>query len=284
MAYQSAIAMQESQKWQHRATYSMEADLRDGTSRDGTTYFDCSGFVYHVLCVAGAWDNSYLQRSHFTGTLKHDLEAAGFVEISGDQVGAGDVFIWGDNYGAGAGSASHTGLFVDNDKIIHSSWYTAGQVNEAVVILKHDYYWQLDGQPEYHFFHYTGGSGPAPTPPADTYNEKFRQAGNAFSFANTPFKVDAIKQVNGIWQMADYRTVGGAANNFDWDSNGLPLDIMHRIDGGDDNNVAVGARLQFDAAYNHGTVDQYRDDIDYLGIDFGDYGRIWFESRFAYLN
>ena len=81
MAYNKEIAVKEALSWQHRATYSMQWDLRDGKQADGTTYFDCSSFVYYVLNKAGAWDNSYLRRSHYTGTLRQDLLNAGWVEV-----------------------------------------------------------------------------------------------------------------------------------------------------------------------------------------------------------
>lgn len=89
-----------------RATYSMNRGERDGEDIGGTLGFDCSGFVYHVLNYAGAWNDSYLQRAHYTGTLKNDLLVAGFVEVDGEHVQAGDVFLWGSNYGAGAGGVS----------------------------------------------------------------------------------------------------------------------------------------------------------------------------------
>ena len=95
MTYNKETAVKEALSWQHRATYSMQWDLRDGKQADGTTYFDCSVFVYYVLNKAGAWDNSYLKRSHYTGTLKQDLTNAGWVEVDGNYVSKGDVFIWG---------------------------------------------------------------------------------------------------------------------------------------------------------------------------------------------
>lgn len=98
-----------------------------------------------------------MRRSHYTGTLRQDLLNAGWVEVDGNHVSKGDVFIWGNNYGAGAGGISHTGLFRDNgDTIIHSSWYTAGKKNEAVVSTNHNNYWALSNKPEYHFFHSIG--------------------------------------------------------------------------------------------------------------------------------
>lgn len=157
MTYNINTVLQIAKSYTGRATYSMEWNERDGQDIGGTLGFDCSGFIYHVLNHAGFWDDSYLKRAHYTGTMKRDLEAAGFIEVDGEHVSAGDIFIWGDNYGAGAGGVSHTGFFVDNGvNIIDSSWYTAGAINGAVNIHDHNAYWALDGQPEYHFFHYVG--------------------------------------------------------------------------------------------------------------------------------
>ncbi|MDG9733363.1 peptidoglycan amidohydrolase family protein [Leuconostoc pseudomesenteroides] len=288
MTYNKETAVNEALSWQHRATYSMQWDLRDGKQADGTTYFDCSAFVYYVLNKAGAWDNSYLKRSHYTGTLKQDLTNAGWVEVDGNHVSKGDVFIWGDNYGAGAGGISHTGLFMDDgDTIIHSSWYTAGKKNEAVVPTNHNSYWALDNKPEYHFFHSTGKSNPTPVnpqPPVNpkTYNDKFRAIGGEFAFTNTTFNVDAVKNINGLWQIADYRTVGGKREQFDWTKNGLPLAIMHRVDNGDNGNVQVGAKVRFDAGWDRGTIDYYQDNSATVGINYSGYGTIWYDSDFAY--
>ncbi|MCC8440410.1 peptidoglycan amidohydrolase family protein [Leuconostoc pseudomesenteroides] len=149
--YNKDIAVTEALSWQHQATYSMQLDLRDGVEVDGTTYFNCASFIYYVLAKAGAWHNTYLQREHNIGTLQYDLLKAGWVEVDSQHVSKGDVFIWGDDYGISDGA--HTGLFVNNGKkIIHSSWYTAGQHNEAVTMTNYASYWELANKPEYHFF------------------------------------------------------------------------------------------------------------------------------------
>ncbi|MBU7450646.1 peptidoglycan amidohydrolase family protein [Leuconostoc citreum] len=178
MSYDVNTALQVAQSYIGRATYSMEWNERDGQDIGGTLGFDCSGFVYHVLNHAGAWNDSYLNRAHYTGTLKADLLAAGFVEVDGDHVQAGDVFLWGSNYGAGAGGVSHTGLFNDDGvNIIDSSWYTAGAVNGAINIHDHNAYWALDNQPEYHFFHYVGG---------ETQDDAPEQPENSFTTPTEP--------------------------------------------------------------------------------------------------
>ena len=78
MGYNGQTAVAFAKTYLGRATYSMEWNERDGQDIGGTLGFDCSGFVYHILNHAGAWDDSYLGRKHYTGTLKKYLEAAGF--------------------------------------------------------------------------------------------------------------------------------------------------------------------------------------------------------------
>lgn len=291
MGYNAQTAIAEAKKFLGRATYSMQWDLRDGTAADGTIYFDCSGFVYDILAKAGAWDRSYLKRTHYTGTLKADLLAAGWKEVDGNHVSAGDVFVWGSNYGQGAGGVSHTGIFTDNGvNIIDASWYTAGAFNGAINVHNHNDYWVLDSRPEYHFFHFTGQQGggtPAPVNPVvpKTYNDKWRAIGGAFNFSKTVFTVDEVKQVNGLWQAKCLAIVNGVASDFDWTDNGMALAIMHRTDGGDNNNVGKGAKIAFDAGWDRGTIDFYNDKAGangYVGINFPGYGTIWFDSKFAY--
>ncbi|MBZ5995342.1 C40 family peptidase [Leuconostoc gelidum subsp. gasicomitatum] len=203
MGYDVNTAIATAKSYIGRVTYTMDWWGRDGNDIGGTLGFDCSAFVYHVLEQAGAWNGDYLKRSHYTGTLKHDLEAAGFKEVDGDHVSRGDVFVWGDNYGSGAGGVSHTGLFYDDGiNIIDSSWYTAGAINGAINIHDHNEYWALDNQPEYHFFHYFGG-GQSVTP-SKTSNVKPSapdqdlEKGSVVKIPGT-FILDDLVQYQGSW-------------------------------------------------------------------------------------
>lgn len=281
MGYDVNTALQVAQSYIGRATYSMEWNERDGQDIGGTLGFDCSGFVYHVLQHAGAWDDSYLGRAHYTGTLKADLEAAGFVEVDGDHVKAGDVFIWGTNYGAAAGGVSHTGIFYDDGvNIIDSSWYTAGAVNGAINIHNHNAYWQLDNQPEYHFFQYTGNSSdvqPSPVvePKDNSAIGQFIAASNFFT-AYKPFRVDEVSEQNGIMQLVNYDLAGG--NGWNWTDNGIAWGMVDNKSRSNNENVQVGDYVVFDSNYNHGSIDEYDRNSNGVGIDFEGYGRIWFDA------
>lgn len=284
MAYNAQAAIELARSFKGRVTYSMDWDKRDGES-----YFDCSGFVYYILAHTGAIDDSYLKRSHYTGTLKADLEAAGFVEVSGDDAQAGDVFIWGDSYGAGSGGVSHTGFMTSNDTEISSCYYTLGGQGTAVQELNHDYYWTLDGKPEYHFFHYKGGT-PAEVTPEDDSNkattvaykettsiDKFKQGKDEF-FIGGWMTVQAVQQYKGIWQVEIDEL---AKLPFDWEDNGIPCRVIENANGQRDFNP--GDKVRFKSDYRSGTIDEYDEDENAIGIDFIDgYGRIWMDADKAW--
>jgi len=105
--------------------------------------------------------------------------------------------------------------------------------------------------------------------------QAFKNAGNKFIFTK-PIKVDAVKFVNNIWQFANLDLAGGAPIN--WNNNGIPLAIVDRTDGGDNNNVGVGAMVQFKQAYRTGTIDVYDDPTQAVGINYKGYGRIWYSA------
>lgn len=280
MAYNAQKAIELARSFEGNVTYSMDLDKRDGVS-----HFDCSGFVYYILAHTGAIDDSYLGRTHYTGTLKRDLEAAGFVEVSGDETQAGDVFIWGGNYGEQAGGACHTGFMTSNSTEISSCYYTLGQAGTAVQELNHDYYWKLDGSPEYHFFHYQGGT-PADVTGQDnrsqatsqkydnaTSIDKFKAGGDKFVL-QAPFNVDTCELVNGIYQV---KSSDLSAEPFDWTDNGIPTKLLVDLSG--ERNFNDGSSAKFTENNNHGTIDKYDREANAVGIDFLDgNGIIWFDA------
>lgn len=126
----------------------------------------------------------------------------------------------------------------------------------------------------------TGVSATAVKPAATTNKpkpsiDKFKAAGNAFTAYGT-FKVDAIKQVNGIWQIVNYKLAGG--KDVDWVNNGIPLDILDNVTRGNAAPTQVGDTVKFMAAYNHGTIDDYDTASNGVGIQFGGYGEVWFNA------
>jgi len=119
---------------------------------------------------------------------------------------------------------------------------------------------------------------PAPTQntqPASSAIQSFKNAGGVFTAFN-PFRVDQIKNVNGIWQMINVGLAGG--NDFNWTYNGIPLDIVDNVTRGNQLPTQVGDMVVFNKSYNHGTIDDYDNASNAVGIKYGDYGEIWFNA------
>jgi N-acetylmuramoyl-L-alanine amidase. len=118
---------------------------------------------------------------------------------------------------------------------------------------------------------------PAPTPskPSSAINQ-FKQAGNKFT-AFGEFTVDEMKFVNGIWQGVNYALAGG--RNVDWTNNGIPLDILDNVTRGNVNPTQVGDKVKFGKSYASGTIDQYDQATNAVGINYYGYGLIWFNAN-----
>lgn len=121
---------------------------------------------------------------------------------------------------------------------------------------------------------------PQPSPAQNTQPDtssiqSFKNAGGAFT-AYKPFRVDQIKQVNGIWQMINVGLAGG--NDFNWTNNGIPLDIVDNVTRGNQLPTQVGDMVVFNQSYNHGTIDDYDNGSNAVGIKYGEYGEIWFNA------
>lgn len=115
----------------------------------------------------------------------------------------------------------------------------------------------------------------APQPQATGAIQAFKNAGNNFTAYNG-FRADEIKQVNGIWQAINYDLAGG--RDFNWTLNGVPLDILDNVTRGNQAATQVGDTLKFNGNYNHGTIDDYDNASNAVGIKFGNYGEIWFNA------
>lgn len=103
----------------------------------------------------------------------------------------------------------------------------------------------------------------------------FKQNANAFSMTK-PFTVDAIKYVNGIWQMINYELAGDKSLN--WTLNGIPLSLLNNLTRGNQQATQVGDSVVFNDANDHGTIDAYDTPSNGVGITYGPYGIIWFDA------
>ena len=136
---------------QGRVSYSME-------ERDGDDSYDCSSSVYYALRSAGAVSAGWAVNTEY----EHDwLVKNGYELISENtpwDAQRGDVFIWGRK-GASAGAGGHTGIFIDEDNIIHCNYrYDGISVND------HDDIWVYAGRPYYYIYRLTNPNAQPETP------------------------------------------------------------------------------------------------------------------------
>lgn len=118
-------------------------------------------------------------------------------------------------------------------------------------------------------------SKPASTPANTSAIQQFKNAGNKFT-AYKSFRVDEIKKINGIWQAINYNLAGG--KNFNWVLNGIPLDIVDNVTRGNSAPTKVGDQIKFMNDYNSGTIDQYDNASNGVGIVEGKYGMVWYNA------
>lgn len=118
-------------------------------------------------------------------------------------------------------------------------------------------------------------SKPASTPTNTPAIQQFKNAGNKFT-AYKSFRVDEIKKINGIWQAINYNLAGG--KNFNWVLNGIPLDIVDNVTRGNSAPTKVGDQIKFMNGYNSGTIDQYDNASNGVGIVEGKYGMVWYNA------
>lgn len=105
--------------------------------------------------------------------------------------------------------------------------------------------------------------------------QAFKNASNEFT-AYGKFRVDEVKNVNGIMQLINYGLAGG--KNFSWTYNGIPWALVDNTSRSNSENVRVGDYVKFDSNNNNGTVDDYDNASNGVGITYGKYGIIWFDA------
>lgn len=257
-------------------TYSMYGS-RNGT--DGTA--DCSGSITQAVRDSGASPYAYL---YSTVTLGGYLSANGYTRISENQswdAQRGDIILmsWGPSMAYSGGAGGHVGIMKDHSTFISVDYWTGGQVGTAVSEHNWDYYYSVN-KPQYIEVWRQNGTAPQPTPDKPTTSDtnaiaQFKAAGNKFTAYGT-FKVDDIKLHNGIWQFVSYQLNG--SNDVNWDNNGIPLSAVDNVTRGNDADTQVGDTVKFSDAFNNGTIDDYDNATNAVGIDTGDYGRIWYNA------
>ena len=256
-------------------TYSMYGS-RNGT--DGTA--DCSGSITQAIRDAGGSPYAYL---YSTVTLGGYLSVNGYTRISENQswdAKRGDIVLmsWGPSMAYSGGAGGHVLVMKDHDTSISVDYWTGGQAGTAVSEHNWDYYYSVNKPAYIEVWRQNGQPQPAPTKhdnQASSAIQQFQLAGNKFTAYGT-FKVDDIKFHNGIWQFVSYDLNG--SNDVNWDNNGIPLSVVDNVTRGNDVGTQVGDTVKFSDAFNQGTIDEYHNETNAIGIDTGGYGRIWYNA------
>ena len=205
------------QQRQGRVSYSM-------VNRNGESSYDCSSSIYHALIYAGILPQGF--RIGNTETEFVDLPKFGFQRIEADANGyiptqRGDIFIWGkQGYTNGAGG--HTGIYLDNDNIIHCSYGYNGIHTD-----NHDWLAGINGVQDLTIFRYTGQtqSQPAPQPTPEAIDDVIN-IGSHFKFPQAL----QVAEVNINDGRRELKIDALCPRGFTWAENGLPANWTTKVD------------------------------------------------------
>ena len=202
---------------QGRVSYSMNY-------RNGPSSYDCSSSIYHALIYAGILPQGF--RIGNTETEFVDLPKFGFQRIEADINGyiptqRGDIFIWGKQ-GYTNGADGHTGIFIDNNNIIHCAYGYNG-----IHIDNHDKLAEINNTQYLTIFRYTGKPQniPAPAPYVEKIDDEIN-AGSHLKF-NQIFTVVETREADG---RKEARINELCPVGFTWDENGVPTSWLVKVD------------------------------------------------------
>ena len=205
------------QQRQGRVSYSM-------SYRNGPNSYDCSSAIYHALIYAGILPQGY--RIGNTETEFVDLPKFGFQRIEADANGyiptqRGDIFIWGKQ-GYTNGADGHTGIYLDNDNIIHCSYGYRGIHTD-----NHDDLARLNNTQYLTIFRYTGKpqNAPQPAPQPEAIDDVIN--------IGSHFKIDKsmrVAEVNIHEDRRELKIDELCPRGFTWEENGIPADWAVKVD------------------------------------------------------
>lgn len=205
------------QQRQGRVSYSMDY-------RNGPNSYDCSSAIYHALIYAGILPQGF--RIGNTETEFVDLPKFGFQRIEADVNGyiatqRGDIFIWGKQ-GYTLGANGHTGIFIDNDNIIHCAYAYKGIHTD-----EHDKLAGWNNVQYLTIFRYTGKPQNAPAPALQ--NEAIDDVINIGSH----FKINSalqVAEVNINDGRRELKIDALCPRGFTWAENGIPANWAAKVD------------------------------------------------------
>ena len=200
---------------QGRVSYSM-------ISRNGPSSYDCSSSIYYALIYAGILPQGF--RIGNTETEFVDLPKFGFQRIEADINGyiptqRGDIFIWGKQ-GQTLGANGHTGVYIDNDNIIHCAYAYNG-----IHIDNHDWLAGINGVQDLTIFRYTGKPQNVPAPYVEKIDDEIN-VGSHLKF-NQKFTVVETREADG---RKEARINELCPVGFTWEENGVPTSWLVKVD------------------------------------------------------
>ena len=203
------------QQRQGRVSYSMNY-------RNGPNSYDCSSAIYHALIYAGILPQGF--RIGNTETEFVDLPKFGFQRIEADANGyiptqRGDIFIWGKQ-GYTNGADGHTGIYLDNDNIIHCSYGYRGIHTD-----NHDDLARVNNTQYLTIFRYTGKPQNAPAPQPEVIDDVIN-IGSHFKIA----KSMRVAEVNIHEDRRELKIDELCPRGFTWAENGVPADWAVKVD------------------------------------------------------
>lgn len=206
------------QQRQGRVSYSMDY-------RNGPNSYDCSSSIYHALIYAGILPQGF--RIGNTETEFVDLPKFGFQRIEADVNGyiatqRGDIFIWGKQ-GYTLGANGHTGIYLDNDNIIHCAYAYNGIHTD-----NHDDLARVNNTQYLTIFRYTGKpqNAPAPAPQPEVIDDVIN-IGSHFKI-NSALQVAEVNINDGRREL---KIDALCPRGFTWAENGIPADWAVKVDG-----------------------------------------------------
>jgi hypothetical protein len=194
-----------------KVTYSMQ-------QRNGPFSYDCSSSIYYSLIAQGIFPASIWIGN--TDSMFRDLPLHGFSEVPADANGfiatkRGDIFIWGVK-GQSGGASGHTGIFVNENDIIHCN---AGY--DGITINNHDQIAGWNGWPNLTVFRLTGNKAPT-----GNQVDQIVEVGSYIKFDGI-YTADDVQLIGKTWQV---RTNQLCHQDFAWEDNGIPASVLVEVD------------------------------------------------------
>lgn len=227
------------QQRQGRVSYSMDY-------RNGPNSYDCSSAIYHALIYAGILPQGF--RIGNTETEFVDLPKFGFQRIEADVNGyiatqRGDIFIWGKQ-GYTLGANGHTGIYLDNDNIIHCAYAYNGIHTD-----NHDDLARVNNTQYLTIFRYTGKpqNAPAPAPQPEAIDDVIN-IGSHFKI-NPALQVAEVNINDGSRKL---KIDALCPRGFTWAENGIPAEWVVKVDNDGykvDGEINVGDWVKIQGAF-----------------------------------